>query len=38
MIDEDILTNLNILLNDSDVDVRYYANKSIEGINELSKK
>ncbi|SGZ56914.1 CIC11C00000004357 [Sungouiella intermedia] len=38
LIDEDILTNLNILLNDSDVDVRYYANKSIEGINELSKK
>lgn len=38
LIDEDILSNLNVLLNDSDVDVRYYANKSIEGIDELSKK
>lgn len=38
LIDEEILSNLNVLLNDSDVDVRYYANKSIEGINEISKK
>lgn len=38
LIDEDILTNLNVLLNDTDVDVRYYANKSIEGIHALSKK
>lgn len=37
LIDEDILTNLNVLLNDTDVDVRYYANKSIEGIHALSK-
>lgn len=38
LIEDDILPNLNVLLNDSDVDVRYYANKSIEGITALSNK
>lgn len=37
LIESEILSNLNTLLNDADVDVRYYANKSIESIAELSK-
>lgn len=35
LINNDILPNLQKLLNDDDVDVRFYANKSIEGINDL---
>lgn len=38
LIEKDILPNLTVLLNDTDVDVRYYALKSIEGISELSKQ
>lgn len=38
LIEEKVLADLNILLNDEDVDVRYYANKSIDSITDLLKK
>lgn len=37
LIDGEILLNLNVLQNDADVDVRYYANSSIESIKSLSQ-
>lgn len=36
LIKNDILKNLNILANDSDTDVRFFANKSITEINQLA--
>lgn len=38
LVEEKILADLNILLNDGDVDVRYYASKSIESITDLLKE
>lgn len=38
LIEQDILSNVKVLMNDVDVDVRYYASKSIDSINDLSLK
>lgn len=37
LVEEKILADLNILLNDGDVDVRYYASKSIDSITDHLK-
>ncbi|ODV67727.1 ARM repeat-containing protein [Hyphopichia burtonii NRRL Y-1933] len=36
LVNVDILSNLNTLSSDSDVDVRFYASKSIQSINEIT--
>ncbi|OBA20965.1 ARM repeat-containing protein [Metschnikowia bicuspidata var. bicuspidata NRRL YB-4993] len=38
LIDNEIMLNLNVLQGDADVDVRYYANSSLESIMGLSQK
>lgn len=36
VIETEIIPNLNVLVNDSDVDVRYYGQKSLDSIKELT--
>ncbi|KAM9933441.1 hypothetical protein OXX80_006945, partial [Metschnikowia pulcherrima] len=38
LIDDEIVRHLNVLQGDADVDVRYYANSSLDSIKELSQK